>query len=315
MTGHGITGYDVIGDVHGHADALTGLLHSMGYRERSGAWRHPARQAVFVGDLIDRGPQQLETIAIVRRMVDRGTAHVVLGNHEFNAIAYATPTDGGHLRSRSRKHRKQHAAFIAAVGEDSSLHRELVDWFMTIPLWLELDGLRVVHACWSEPDLEYLRTRSSDTNTLDPDLVADASTGDHPAFDAIEAVLKGPEVRIPDGITFHDKGSHTRTNVRLTWWNESATNWRDLLPPGTRILDADGIPIEALPDRPIPDHLLRHYTGDVPVIFGHYWFEGPLVLTNPLALCVDYSAGAGGPLAAYRFDGEATLRADKLVSH
>jgi hypothetical protein len=315
MTGHDITGYDVIGDVHGHADALTGLLHSMGYRERGGAWRHPGRQAVFVGDLIDRGPQQLETIAIVRRMVDRGTAHVVLGNHEFNAIAYATPTDGGHLRSRSRKHRKQHAAFIAAVGEDSSLHRELVDWFMTIPLWLELDGLRVVHACWSEPDLEYLRTRSSDTNTLDPDLVADASTDDHPAFDAIETVLKGPEVRIPDGITFHDKGSHTRTNVRLTWWNESATDWRDLLPPGTRILDADGTPIEALPDRPIPDQLLRHYTGDVPVIFGHYWFEGPLVLTNPLALCVDYSAGAGGPLAAYRFDGEATLRADKLVSH
>ncbi len=135
-----MTGYDVIGDVHGHADALTGLLRSMGYSDRDGAWRHPGRQAIFVGDLIDRGPQQLEAIDIVRRMVDAGTAQVVLGNHEFNAVAYATPTDGGHLRTRSKKHRQQHAAFIAAVGEDSPLHHELVAWFMTIPLWLELDG-------------------------------------------------------------------------------------------------------------------------------------------------------------------------------
>jgi hypothetical protein len=308
-----MTGYDVIGDVHGHADALTGLLRSMGYAERDGAWRHPGRQAIFVGDLIDRGPQQLATIDIVRRMVDSGTAQIVLGNHEFNAVAYATPTEGGHLRARNKKHRKQHAAFIAAVGEDSVLHRELVDWFMTIPLWLELDGLRVIHACWSEPDLEYLRARGS--NTLGRDLVVDATTADHPAFDAIENVLKGPEVRIPDGIKFDDKGSHTRTNVRLTWWNESATSWRDLLPPGTRILDVDGNPIDALPDTPIPEHLLRQYTGDVPVIFGHYWFEAPLAVSNPLALCVDYSAGAGGPLAAYRFDGETTLRASNLVSY
>jgi hypothetical protein len=310
-----VTGYDVIGDVHGHADALTGLLRSMGYAERAGAWRHSGRQAIFVGDLIDRGPQQLETIDIVRRMVDTGAAQVVLGNHEFNAIAYATPTEDGHLRTRNQKNRKQHAVFIAAVGEDSPLHRELVDWFMTIPLWLELDGLRVVHACWSDRDLDYLRTRSSDTNTLDPDLVADASIGDHPAFDAIETVLKGPEVRIPDGVKFHDKGSHTRTNVRLTWWNESATNWSALLPPGTKILAADGTRIDALPDTPIPEHLLRQYTGDVPVIFGHYWFKAPMALTNPLALCVDYSAGAGGPLAAYRFDGEPTLQADNLVSY
>jgi hypothetical protein len=122
-------------------------------------------------------------------------------------------------------------------------------------------------------------------------------------------------VRIPDGIKFHDKGSHTRTNVRLTWWNESATNWSALLPAGTKILTADGTPIDALPDTPIPEHLLRQYTAEVPVIFGHYWFEVPLVITNPMALCVDYSAGAGGPLAAYRFDGETVLSADNLVSH
>lgn len=309
------TSYDVIGDVHGHADALTTLLRQMGYVERAGAWRHPDRQAVFVGDLIDRGPQQLETVDIVRRMVDAGTAQVALGNHEFNAIAYATPNErGDHLRSRSKKNRKQHAAFISAVGLDSPLHRELIEWFMTIPLWLELDGLRVIHACWSQVDLDVMRRRVSATNTLTDDLVVDASTEGHRAYAAVETLLKGPEVRLPAGITFHDKASHTRTNVRLKWWDESATNWSDLLSPGHTVVDADGNVVDGLPDEPIPEGLLRRNDSNVPVIFGHYWFEAPLTVTNPRALCVDYSAGAGGPLAAYRFDGESELTFDKLVS-
>ena len=311
-----MTGYDVIGDVHGHADALTGLLRSMGYAERDGAWRHPGRQAIFVGDLIDRGPQQLETIDIVRRMVDTGTAQVVLGNHEFNAVAYATPTEDG-----APAHPQQEAP-QAARGVHRRRRRGLTPASRTRRLVHDDPAVARTRRAPSRPRVlvgsatsTYLRTRSSDTNTLDPDLVVDANTGDHPAFDAIETVLKGPEVRIPDGIKFHDKGNHTRTNVRLTWWNDSVTNWRDLLPPGTKILDADDTRIGALPDTPIPDHLSKRYDGDVPVIFGHYWFEEPLVLTNPLALCVDYSAGAGGPLAAYRFDGETRLSADNLVSY
>lgn len=39
---------DIIGDVHGQFDKLVGLLSSMGYRETGGAWRHPARSAIFV---------------------------------------------------------------------------------------------------------------------------------------------------------------------------------------------------------------------------------------------------------------------------
>lgn len=310
-----MTSYDVIGDVHGHADALTALLRQMGYAERSGAWRHPDRQAIFVGDLIDRGPQQLETVDIVRRMVDRGTARVALGNHEFNAVAYATRSDGGeHLRRRNPKNRKQHAAFIGAVGLDSPLHRELIDWFKTIPLWLELDGLRVIHACWSEPDLTVMRRHVSATNTLTDDLVVDASNSTHQAYASIETLIKGPEVRIPDGLKFRDKGRHTRTNVRLKWWDESATKWSHLLPLDQTVVDRDGKVVDGLPDEPIPERLLRRNDSDVPVIFGHYWFEAPIAVTNPRALCVDYSAGTGGPLVAYRFDGEPELTLDKLVS-
>ena len=89
-----MAGFDIIGDVHGHADRLRSLLSLMGYKENRGAWTHPDRTAVFVGDLIDRGPGQLETLRIVRAMVEAGSAQIVLGNHEFNAVAYATVDPG-----------------------------------------------------------------------------------------------------------------------------------------------------------------------------------------------------------------------------
>lgn len=73
-------GYDIIGDVHGHASKLTALLGRLGYRHRLGAWRHPDRSAIFVGDLIDRGKGQCETIRIAREMLDAGTAQAVMGN-------------------------------------------------------------------------------------------------------------------------------------------------------------------------------------------------------------------------------------------
>ena len=311
-----VPGYDVIGDIHGHADKLTALLRKMGYSEQEGVWQHPSRQAIFVGDLIDRGPQQLETIDIVRRMVDAGHAQIVLGNHEFNAVAYATLKQGGrHLRKRNKKNNEQHAEFIAAVGLDSNLHEETIEWFMTLPLWLELDGLRIVHAYWSDSDIDVVSKYFDGANHLTEQLIVDASTEGHAAYESVERLLKGPEIELPNGMTFKDKGKHTRSQVRLTWWDNDATNWSDLLAPGTPIFDRAGQLVESLPDEPIPTELLHRYDGSVPVVFGHYWFEAPLAVTNPMALCVDYSAAAGGPLAAYRFDdSQSALTAGNLVS-
>ena len=157
-----VSGYDVIGDIHGQADKLVGLLRHLGYNERQGAWRHSERTAVFVGDLIDRGPKQLDSIRIPRAMVEAGTARIVLGNHEFNALAYSHWDDArsGFCRSRSgassEKHREQHQAFIEQVGLDTPQSREVLDWLGTIPIWLDLGGLRVVHACWDVPSIEHL---------------------------------------------------------------------------------------------------------------------------------------------------------------
>jgi hypothetical protein len=61
--------HDLIGDIHGHADALQQLLKTLGYERQHGVYRHPDRQAIFLGDFIDRGPKIHETLEIVRPMV------------------------------------------------------------------------------------------------------------------------------------------------------------------------------------------------------------------------------------------------------
>ena len=143
--------HDLIGDIHGHADALQQLLTSLGYSRQKGVYRHPERRAIFLGDFIDRGPQIRETLEIVRPMVDAGSALAVMGNHELNALAFHTPNPdepGCHLRPHNEKNSNQHAETMRQVpaGELASY----LSWFRTLPMWLDLDRLRVVHACWDE---------------------------------------------------------------------------------------------------------------------------------------------------------------------
>ena len=96
--------YDIVGDIHGHADKLQRLLRRLGYEERDGIYRHASRQLVFVGDFIDRGPEIRRTLQIARAMVDAGTARAVMGNHEFNALLYHTKgPDGEWLRPHSER--------------------------------------------------------------------------------------------------------------------------------------------------------------------------------------------------------------------
>ncbi|MEP7086775.1 MAG: polynucleotide kinase-phosphatase [Gemmatimonadota bacterium] len=80
--------FDIIGDVHGCADELESLLQALGYqRDETGTWRHSAmRKAVFVGDLVDRGPRVPDVLRIVMGMVDAATAIAVPGNHDLKLV-------------------------------------------------------------------------------------------------------------------------------------------------------------------------------------------------------------------------------------
>ena len=306
--------YDIIGDIHGQYDKLIGLLNHLGYAETNGIWSHNTHTAIFVGDLIDNthvesGISHIKTVRLVKAMVEAGSALCIMGNHEFNAIAWLTPDPENkevYLRSHTNdNNRHQHKNFRAEVVEDSSLHHEIIEWFKTLPLWLELpEGIRVIHAAWIEEYQTVLKPYLTVNNCLTDELVIKASRKDSAEYVALEALCKGLEIELPEGYGFNDKHGAIRTGIRIRWWkNLTDSTYKDVA-----LVPEDAS--DSIPDLPIEQLNLREkgYTG-VPVFFGHYWFSGqPEPVANNIA-CVDYSAGKSGdtPLVAYRWEGEAVL--------
>lgn len=143
---------DVVGDVHGEREALENLLRRLGYDDQG---RHAeGRRLVFVGDLIDRGPDSPGVLEIVIRLVTAGRAQCVLGNHELNALrddpSRRRPGEGWWYGRRDPGH-------ASVVVSADAKERTFTPFLHGLPAALERQGLRVVHACWEEPAIEKLR--------------------------------------------------------------------------------------------------------------------------------------------------------------
>jgi hypothetical protein len=303
------TPIDVIGDVHGQYDKLVALLRHLRYHDTGDCWRHPDRTAVFVGDLIDRGPRQAATVDLVRRMVDAGAARCILGNHEFNAIAWATPDPdrpGEHLRRHTPANCRQHEAFLREV-KRTSRYGEIIAWFKTLPLWLDLGEVRIVHACWHQASMDVIQPSMGPGQTLTEELIVLGSRKEEPAYRAIENICKGPELELPDGIVFTDRDGKKRSEFRIAWWQQDLSTYRR----AARVPNEDDL--QLIPDLPLPAaSVADRYVGP-PVMFGHYWFDGPPAVISDQFACLDYSAANQGPLVAYRWDGESKLSSVKLA--
>ena len=307
--------YDIIGDIHGYADHLKALLLKMGYREVDGVWQHPDRKVIFLGDFIDRGPHQIASVDIPRAMIENGHALSVMGNHEFNAVAWVTPhpeRKGEFLRKHNSRNKKGHAAFLTQVSDGGHNHQDITSWFKTLPLWLELDGLRVVHACWHPEMMATLRPYLDDDNRILPEAWPALTEKGTVPYEAAETVLKGLEISLPDGASFTDKDNNPRHNIRTRWWKRGKTlTYRDLA-----ILDPSQI--ERIPHVPAPMHILPGYDDEKPLFVGHYWMNGTPAPLNPHIACLDYSIAADKPgadrkLCAYRWHGEKTIRQENLI--
>jgi hypothetical protein len=303
--------YDIIGDIHGCNRTLQALLEKLGYTRCDAVYRHPARRVIFLGDFIDRGPQQRAVLETVRPMVAAGVALAVMGNHELNAIAWATPTrtGAGFLRAHSGKNSRQHAEFLQAFANSSADYREAIDWFRTLPLWLDLGELRIIHACWDRLAIRRIQNVQQGSNLLGDALLEAAGDRYCRQFAAVETLLKGREIPLQTGSSFRDKDGNVRQHIRVRWWDRNATTFRDAFmgPESART---------HIPDDEITgDHLVNYAHNAPPVFLGHYWMEGePAPLAENIA-CLDYSvARPGGKLVAYRWNGERRLLRQAFVS-
>lgn len=320
MTAH----LDIIGDIHGHAAKLRNLLLKLGCKEQAGYFRQPGRTVIFLGDLIDRGKENFKTIDIVKAMVDNRQALIVMGNHEYNALCYHTKDSKGHyLRKHSEKNFRQHKEVleeIADKGEKKWQH--YLDWFKRMPLFLNISGIRIVHACWDQGAVDFImnsKTRDKAGRLTKNFLVKSVKKGTV-EFKAVETLLKGKEIGLPEthpGIL--DKDGNLRKRVRVKWWLPEE-QWQDVetYDRVTRINDNS---LKELAEIRIPGSTLEQIKreqkkaveGNSPVFFGHYWFTGRPQLLTKNAACLDYSVGRGGKLVCYRYDGEEILDEAKFV--
>jgi hypothetical protein len=302
--------YDIIGDIHGHVVPLMELLHKLGYYNKAGYYQHPeGRKVIFVGDYIDRGPHIRETLQLVKAMTDNGSAEAIMGNHEYNALCFHLKDQdrGGHLRKHNLKNILQHEATIRQFQHHEKEWHSWIDWFMQLPLFIERENFRAVHACWDDKLIQHLRQHSK-TGILSEQFVYSAQEPGTPNYEAVERTLKGKEEKLANGIRFHDKDGTERQEARIKWWK-----------PGTDFTFDEYIfgDIEELKGKKIPPGTFKENNGyaelEVPVFFGHYWLKGEPVLQSDNVVCLDYSIAKGGKLVAYRYNGERVLRLDSLI--
>jgi hypothetical protein len=294
--------FDIIGDVHGCASKLKALLYAMDYRVVDGCYRYcgkgKARQVIFVGDLIDRGDEIVETLAIAKAMIDQGQALMVLGNHEFNALAYHTPIEDGFLRPRNQRSDAQIEATLDQFNGQEALWQLYLNWFATLPLFLEFEHFRVVHACWDASFIKGYRDFYK-THCLTDEAIEDCQNHQSAAGLAIERLTRGISLALPEGLSITGRDGFKRFGFRVNFWSENPECYNDV------VFQPDPLPSE------VAEHVLSakeknkliHYKRDEkPLFVGHYWLDGEPDLISSNIACLDYSAVNGGQLVAYRFD-------------
>lgn len=316
--------YDIIGDIHGCYDKLALILTELGYRHIDGCHRHPdGRKIAFLGDFIDpkddlphNVPAVLET---VKAMVDAGEAVAVMGNHEFNAVAYATPDgNGGYLRPHEKRNREQGQKSYEAMdgGFDGAEWRGWIEWFKTLPMFLELDGLRLVHAFWRQDAIDALGEMEQQYGRhllQNHAFLAEANRRGEREYQLVEWVLKGLEVNLPHDFFYHDHQGIKRKKFRAKWF-ENAPEGKGIaeliFPFGSFEID----------NHPLPENELENFPGYAealpPVFFGHYFKpeNAPLQPELHNLACLDFSIAKGGPIVAYRWNGEQILNPKQFIA-
>ncbi|NBA94292.1 metallophosphoesterase [Pseudomonas sp. R5(2019)] len=305
--------FDLIGDVHGCANTLERLLDTLGYQRQAGVWRHPQRQALFLGDIIDRGPRIREALHIVHDMVEAGQALCIMGNHEFNALGWTTPALPDSGKQFVREHTPRHARLIDETLTQFAHYpddwRDFLGWFYELPLFLDAGRFRLVHACWDAGLIEPLRKQYPD-GRIDQHFLQAAAVSGSFACNVFDRLLRGTDMRLPNGLTLTGGDGLTRAFFRTKFWEEDPQTYGDI------VFQPDALPerVASTPLSVSEKNALLRYGLEEPMLFvGHYWRSGKPAPIRPNLACLDYSAVLYGKLVAYRLDDETQIDPRKFV--
>ena len=297
---------DIVGDVHGEIDALRDLLRLLGYTARG---EHPEqRRLVFLGDLVDRGPDSVAVVTLVRRLVEAGFAQVVLGNHELNLLRGQRKPGNDWLWDEGAHH---DAPFVPYARASAEQRAEMLAWFETLPLALHREDLRIVHAAWSDDALRQIDSAQGGVAEMFAAWDAQAD-----AWLASQGWTQRAHQEHAAYVHHYGDSSYPMPMLPAYGYREEQRQMRNPL----RVLTSG---VERCADAPFyTAHQWRfarrvpwwdEYKGDVPVVVGHFWrqylpldrrqlgkgdadlFEGidPQAWLGPRGrvFCVDYSVG------------------------
>ena len=299
---------DIIGDVHGEVGALCTLLDRLGYNDKGD---HPHnRRLVFVGDLIDRGPNSLGVLEIVMPMYMSGKAFVVVGNHELNLLRqkkkhgnkwfYGERENLFTSKDTDDERLITHKSFTRCI-HSTETRTKILDFFASLPIAMEREDLRVVHACWHEESVQTLKKGNQDIMERYRELEEQLST-QAPS----KAHIPTERDATPQEIAQNQKRDLFLQN----------NNPIKVLSSGIEQRAKKVMYIGGSPRYTSRKHWWKQYQGP-PVVFGHYWrrrSEQRIGENNPLDMrktpppyvfsdyssyawlnqcfCVDYSVGA-----------------------
>ena len=207
------------------------------------------------------------------------------------------------------RNKRQHQAFLDEYSPQEQTTDEVIQWFKTLPLYIELNEFRVIHACWNQDSFDVIKPKLIPDNTLTDELYVAASEEGSDEFKAIETLLKGLEIPLPEPFSFNDKDGNERKRIRIQWWKKDAKTYRDY----AQVPESE---LNNIPNTILPESVSNPEYPDThkPVFFGHYWFTGKPEILKTNVACLDYSVANKEKLVCYRWnEGDTELSNDNFV--
>ena len=301
--------YDIIGDVHGYAQPLKKLLKELGYHKNNGSYSHPDRKVIFTGDFLNRGPQIRKTVRIVRRMVENGNALAILGNHEINAIiAGIDDKKGNPLVQPPMKNFMSVLKTMNAFSKHEEEWKSHLKWMRTLPLFLELEKIRVIHACWNDQAVNFIRKNIPDEK-IGKSIFRKIHKKPHSEIaQNIWHITKGLQFQMPGDLRIINNKGVAPRSFRMKWWDcPEGKTFKEISFESKFELPAYTVPAQILPE-------CEAYPANAPIVFfGHYCrHSGPFII-RPNVCCVDSCVTGTKVLTAYRWSGEKELLQANLI--
>ena len=267
------------------------------------------RKLAFLGDFIDAGstvqsPDDLSVLEKVRALIEGDRAIAIMGNHELNSILFhRKDRHGAALRAHTATNYDQHRSFLDQCGLGTPLAIYWTEWFLTLPLWVEHSGLRLVHACWDEAAISTVRERRPDGRLHASDL-EEVAAKETSFAKAVETLTSGVELQLPENNQFHDGKGVLRDHVRIAWWLANKGTWREV---ALSVPNIEELPVTLLSEI---DGVSRYPEGKPPVFVGHYKMKGTPTIDVGQVVCLDYP----DRYCVYHWSGEAVLKLSNLRS-